>query len=119
MDLRNDRDESLLVVLIALLALPTLGLGWVWLARTHWDLSASMAYTVRQVSRDPLALLASLHLACLWATGAVWVWRDGRRRGLGPLARLAWGLALLALGVLGVWIYLAVRPPFRREGCAS
>ena len=111
-----DRDTTLLVVLIALLALPAFFLFWVWLAQAKFDPAAALAGTFRRVDDDPLLLAAVVDLCLLLLTGAVWLQADARRRGIGRAGRTAWVVALLVLGSLGLWMYLAARPPTRRPG---
>ncbi len=106
----GDRDETLLVVLIALVSLPALGIGWVWLRRAGYHVPTAIAGTFREVNDDPLILAAVINLCLLLATCSVWVWRDGRSRGVGRAGRTAWVLLTLLLGGLGLWMYLAGRP---------
>ena len=110
----GDRDNTLLVVLIALLSLPAIGLLWVWLARSGYDPGRGFSGTLAQVDDDPLLLLVVADFCLAVATACVLLWRDAAGRGVGRSARLGWLLALVLLGTLGAWIYLAVRP--RRPG---
>ena len=112
----GDRDNTLLVVLIALLSLPLAGLAWVWLARANYDVPRAFERTLGQVDDDPLLLAVVADFCLLVATGAVLLWGDARRRGVGLAGRAAWVLAFCVLGTLGLWMYLAVRPPLRPAG---
>lgn len=49
-------------------------------------------------------------LAVAWLCAAVWVWRDARSRCSGPVQRVALLAPVLAAGVAGLPIYLALRP---------
>jgi len=111
----GDRDETLLVVLIALVSLPALGIAWVWLRRADFDLAAAIAGTLDAANDDPLVLATLVDFCLLLATCAVWVWRDGGRRGVGPASRACWVLLTLVLGSLGLWMYLAGRPRHGQE----
>jgi len=115
----RDRENTLLVVAIALVSLPAIFLGWVWIVRAGGDPVQGLVASALHARNDPLVLAVAVDFLLLIATIAVWIWRDGRARGLGRGARGAWVLALACLGALGLWMYLAVRPPRRREGCAS
>jgi hypothetical protein len=111
-----DRDNTLLVVLIALLALPLLGIAWVWLARANYDIGRAFERTLGQMDDDPLLLAIVADFFLLVATGAALLWGDARRRGIGAAGRTAWVVAFVLLGTLGLWMYLAARPPLRPPG---
>ena len=112
----GDRDNTLLVVLIALLSLPLAGIAWVWLARANYDVSRAFERTLGQVDDDPLLLAIVADFVLLVATGAALLWRDARRRGIGKAGRIAWVVAFVVLGTLGLWMYLASRPPLQPPG---
>ena len=112
----GDRDNTLLVVLIALLSLPVVGIAWVWLARANFDVLRAFERTLGPVDVDPLRLAIVADFCLLVATGAALLWGDARRRGIGAAGRTAWVIAFVLLGTLGVWMYLAARPPVRRPG---
>ncbi len=107
----GDRDNTLLVVLIALLSLPAIGIVWVWLRRADFLLPRAIDGTLAQANDDPLLLAAVVNLGLLLATGVVWIWRDAKRRLVGVVGRTTWVVVLLFLGAIGLWIYLAARPP--------
>lgn len=115
MNPRRDRDETLLVVLIALLAIPALGFFWVWLKRAGWEFDRAAWATFREADDDPLVLWCLVDLVLLLVTLCIWLWRDAGARGVGPVGRVAWMVALLLLGTLGLWIWLAARPPLVRR----
>jgi hypothetical protein len=98
----------LLVVATAVLGIATALLLWFW----HAAYGISVPAFLRAIDAarvHPLVSLWVLHYAFLLLTAAVLAVKDGAQRGLSLASRGAWAIAILVLGVLGVWAYLARR----------
>lgn len=107
----------LLVLATAVTGIFTALLLWFWAA--GWGVSpASLAKALDAARVNPLVLLWVLHHFLLVATAAVWSVLDGAARRTRRIDRAAWATAILLLGVLGVWAYVARRttPPNRDAG---
>lgn len=98
----------LLVFATAVLGIGTALLLWFWSAAFGVSVPAFVR-AVGAAGQHPLVLLWVIHYALLLFTAALLVLLDTGRRRLPWPARAAWVAAVLGLGVIGVWAYLARR----------
>ena len=59
-----------------------------------------------------VALIVGVYLAALWLTLIFWTVRDIRQRTRDPIAQTVAVLLVTVFFVLGLWIYLILRPRF-------